>query len=77
MTERKKKDTNTPTLQMQMDELLVVVEKLEDPDVSLEDSLALYEKGMELVAAASRSLEDAEQRVALVTASGEVQALEQ
>ena len=77
MTERKKNPKDTPTLQMQMDELSVVVEKLEDPEVSLEDSLELYEKGMRLVSTATKTLEDAEQRVAMVTADGEVQALEQ
>jgi len=31
----------SPTLKTQMDELAAVIEKLEDPEVSLEDSLVL------------------------------------
>lgn len=56
-----------------MEALATIVEKLEHPDVALEESLSLYEQGMKLVAAASQSLDAAEQRVALVTESGEVQ----
>ena len=61
------------TLEQQMEALATIVEKLEHPDVALEESLSLYEQGMKLVAAASQSLDAAEQRVALVTETGEVQ----
>ena len=76
MSDKAAQTNQSPSLQAQMDELSAVVEKLEDPDVSLEDSLALYEQGMKLVSAATNTLEAAEQRVAMVTADGEVQALE-
>ncbi len=46
-----------------MTELQAVVEKLEAGKVSLADSLALYERGMELVALCSGELDRAEQRV--------------
>lgn len=74
-----KSDKNTsqaPTLQEQMTQLAALVEKLEDPEVSLEESLTLYEQGMKLVSAATTTLEAAEQRVAMVTTDGEIQALE-
>lgn len=79
---KSRKDTHdqepdSPTLQAQMDELAAVVEQLEDPEVPLEESLSLYEKGMTLVKQATSTLEAAEQRVALVTAEGETQALKQ
>lgn len=71
------KQTNAPpgeqSIEQQMEALATIVEKLENPDVALEESLTLYEQGMKLVAAASQSLDAAEQRVALVTESGEVQ----
>ncbi len=75
MTDSKqnKASADTQTLEQQMEALASIVEKLENPDVALEESLSLYEKGMQLVAAASRSLDTAEQRVALVSESGEVQ----
>lgn len=59
-----------------MNQLAAVVEQLENPDVSLEQSLSLYEQGMALVSDASKTLEAAEQRVAMVTADGEIQALD-
>ena len=74
----KKADTSEapPTLKEQMDALAHIVEKLEDPDVALEESLALYEQGMALVTTAGKVLEAAEQRVAMVTGDGEVQAID-
>jgi len=66
----------SPTLKTQMDELAAVIEKLEDPEVSLEDSLVLYERGMALVGAATKALEAAEQRVAVINEKDEVQALD-
>ena len=75
MTDSKQADATADkqTLEQQMEALATIVEKLEHPDVALEESLSLYEQGMKLVAAASQSLDAAEQRVALVTESGEVQ----
>jgi len=72
-SKQNKASADTQTLEQQMEALASIVEKLENPDVALEESLSLYEKGMQLVAAASRSLDTAEQRVALVSESGEVQ----
>ena len=65
-----------PTLKQQMDELAAVIEKLEDPEVSLEDSMVLYERGMSLVGAATQALEAAEERVAMIGANDEVQPID-
>ncbi len=46
-----------------LDELQSVVERLEAGKVPLEESLALYERGMELVALCNGRLDHAEQRV--------------
>ncbi len=74
---KKQEDSAThPPLKEQMEALAHIVEKLEDPDVDLEESLALYEQGMALVATAGKVLEAAEQRVAMVTGDGEVQAID-
>ncbi len=74
---KKQEDSATPpSLKEQMEALAHIVEKLEDPDVDLEESLALYEQGMALVATAGKVLEAAEQRVAMVTGDGEVQAID-
>ena len=47
-------------------ELQSVVERLEAGKVSLEESLALYERGMELVTLCNARLDTAEQRVSAV-----------
>ena len=73
MTDEEQKQ---PDLQEQMSALSDIVEKLEDPDVSLEASLALYEQGMALVKRATATLELAEQRVAVLTADGDLEALD-
>jgi len=65
-----------PSLREQLAALAEIVDQLEDPEVSLEDSIALYERGMALVMSAGKVLEEAEQRVALVTGDDEVQALD-
>ena len=60
------KNDASPSLKEQMETLANIVEKLEDPDVSLEDSLTFYEQGMTLVATAGKVLDAAEQRLSLI-----------
>ncbi len=47
-----------------------LVQRLERGELPLERSLAEFERGMRLIEAARRELEDAEQRVRLITAEG-------
>lgn len=54
------------SFEMALAELQSVVERLEAGKVPLEESLALYERGMELVAFCNARLDAAEQRVSLV-----------
>ena len=76
MTKKNQQTKDTLPLQSQMDKLSAIVEKLEKSEISLEESLALYEQGMTLVSTATATLEAAEQRVAIVTKDGEIQPLE-
>ncbi len=52
-------------------ELQSVVEKLEAGKVALEDALALYERGVELVKICNQRLDTAQQRVSAVRTGGE------
>ncbi len=54
------------TFEEALAELQTVVERLEAGKASLDDSLALYERGMELVAFCNKRLDNAEQRVSAV-----------
>ncbi len=54
------------TFESALAELQSVVERLEAGNVPLEESLALYERGMELVTLCNKRLDSAEQRVSAV-----------
>ena len=63
--------TDTPisemTFEQAMSELERIVTQLERGDVSLEDSISLYEKGAELKKRCETKLKEAEQKVAAIT----------
>lgn len=46
-----------------------IVEKLESPDLPLEDALALFERGIALVRELSSQLEDVERKLEVLTRS--------
>ncbi|GAB4356578.1 MAG: exodeoxyribonuclease VII small subunit [Methylohalobius sp. ZOD2] len=64
-----------PGFETQLKELEQIVERLEAGDVSLEDSLKLFEKGVQLARNCQQALQDAEQKVQILTQddSGEAQ----
>lgn len=76
MSKQKNAQDDSPSLQQQMDELAALVEKLEDPELPLEQALSLYESGMALARSAQSALEAAEQRVRVINELGEEQALD-
>ena len=53
-------------------ELETIVKQLEQGDLSLEQSLALYERGIQLSRFCHAKLEEAERRIELLTEKGEV-----
>ena len=54
-----------------LDELDAVVKKLEAGDLPLEESLKLYERGMELSEVCRKQLDEAEHRVEVLVRRGE------
>ena len=56
-------EQKTMTFEEQIKRLEAIVAALEKGDVQLADSLALFEEGTKLIAACSRELDQAEQRV--------------
>ena len=54
-----------------MAELEEVVAKLETGDISLDDSLKLFEKGIKLAKSCQKKLDEAERRVKILTADAE------
>ena len=59
--------TKTKSFESQLSELEQIVEKLEQGDLSLEDSLAQFEKGIKLTNACQKTLDSAQQKVEILT----------
>lgn len=62
---------DTPSFEKQLAELEDVVKQMEAGDLPLEQSLKLFERGMELSGACRKQLEEAESRVEVLLRRGE------
>ena len=65
-------DTSIKDFEAAIAELESVVKKLEDGDLPLEQSLALYERGVHLSRFCHARLEEAERRIEILTERGEL-----
>jgi len=58
-----RKKSTTPDFEQSLNELETLVEQMEQGDISLEQSLELFERGIKLTRSCQESLKKAEQRV--------------
>ncbi|MDH3525980.1 MAG: exodeoxyribonuclease VII small subunit [Gammaproteobacteria bacterium] len=58
-----KKRQETPLFEKSLQELEALVEKMEQGDLSLEESLQHFERGVQLTRACQQALKEAEQKV--------------
>jgi exodeoxyribonuclease VII small subunit len=65
-------DTSIKDFEGAIAELEAIVKKLEEGDAPLEQSLALYERGVQLSRFCHARLEDAERRIEILTERGEL-----
>jgi len=65
-------DTSIKDFEAAISELESIVKKLEEGDLALEQSLALYERGVQLSRFCHARLEDAERRIELLNERGEL-----
>ena len=65
-------DTSIKDFEAAIVELESIVKKLEEGDLPLEQSLALYERGVQLSRFCHARLEDAERRIELLNERGEL-----
>lgn len=65
------KKKTVPDFESAMVELEGLVSKIEEGDLPLEESLKEFEKGIKLSRICQQALQDAEQRVKILTADGE------
>jgi len=61
-----KKRTDTPNFERSLQELEALVEKMEHGDLSLEESLSYFERGVQLSRSCQQALKDAEQKVEIL-----------
>lgn len=62
-----RKSTKGVDFERALDELEKLVQRMEEGDLSLEESLKLYERGMELSRACQKALEAAEKRIRVLS----------
>ncbi|MGD8842567.1 MAG: exodeoxyribonuclease VII small subunit [Gammaproteobacteria bacterium] len=58
-----KRSTKTPDFETALSELEALVEKMERGDLSLDESLQQFERGVQLTRSCQQALKDAEQKV--------------
>ena len=61
-----KRSQKTPEFETALAELEALVEKMEQGDLSLEESLKQFERGVQLTRACQQALRDAEQKVQIL-----------
>ena len=71
------KTENTPTFEQQLNRLGEIVRQLERGNAALADSLKLFEEGAALVAACTRELDEAEQRIVKLRAGADGEPVEE
>lgn len=68
------KATNTPDFEKSLDELEKLVERMEQGELTLEESLKSFERGVELTRRCQKALDEAQQKVdQLLEKDGEIQ----
>jgi exodeoxyribonuclease VII small subunit len=65
-------DTTIKDFEAAIVELEAIVKKLEDGELPLEQSLALYERGVQLSLFCHKRLEEAERRIEILTDRGDL-----
>jgi exodeoxyribonuclease VII small subunit len=67
-------DTSITDFEAAIGELEAIVKKLEEGDLALEQSLVLYERGVQLSRFCHARLEEAERRIEILNERGELKA---
>ncbi len=67
MAEQSQQETEAPHFEQALRELEGLVERMEQGDLTLEESLRCFERGIELTRLCQQALRDAEQKVEILT----------
>lgn len=67
------KKTKGPQFEQALKKLETIVEKLESSDITLEESIGLYEEGLKLSKQCTQTLEDAVLRIEEISAESKIE----
>lgn len=67
--------SNEFRLEEAFDKLNIIIEELEKPDISLENSFSLYQEGMKLLKASNDSIDKVEKELIILSENGETDEL--
>lgn len=67
-----KENQNNATLEETFAQLEQVIDALESHDISLENSFAMYQKGMELIKACNEKIDTIEKKMKIMNEEGEL-----
>lgn len=70
MTEKKEPDLKESDLEELFTQMEEILEKMEDKDISLEDSFSLYEEGMKKLAQCNAKIDDVEKKMLVISNQG-------
>ncbi len=62
-------------LEQAFEKLNIIIEELEKPDISLENSFSLYQEGMKLLKASSDSIDKVEKDLIILSENGDADEL--
>lgn len=62
-------------LEEAFEKLNTIIEELEKPDISLEDSFSLYQEGMKLLKASNDSIDKVEKELIILSENGDINEL--
>jgi exodeoxyribonuclease VII small subunit len=69
--DKAKKDlTKDTTIEQDLDELQKLIDKMQDPAVTLEESFELYKRGMDLVRSCNERIDTVEKKVKMMNPDG-------
>ena len=77
MAEKKEEQKQEETLDQTFTKLEEVIRKMEAEDISLEESFALYHKGMDMLKSCSDKIDTIEKKMLVLDEEGEVHEFEQ
>lgn len=72
-----KEDNQETSLETMFQELSAIIEKMQERDVTLEESFSLYERGMRKLKLCNEKIDTVEKKMLLLNQQGELEAFDE